>query len=129
MAVKLILLPQNVPLGKIYDPMGRVFSILPLFACKFLQKFSLILLFFSSFFGQISCKIIKNDSLFKKSTLLWEYIFFYLLRFVVLEIFDFKVFDFIEKMNENATLNFNISKLYKVEDKKIYILIEQSKLY
>ena len=32
------------------------------------------------------------------------------MRYVVLEIFDFKVFDFIEKMNENATLNSNISK-------------------
>ena len=44
-----------------------------------------------------------------------EYIFFYFLRFVVLEIFDFKVFDFIEKMNENATLKSNISKTIQVK--------------
>ena len=36
---------------------------------NFCNKFTLILKFFSSFFGQISCKIFKNGSLFKKSTL------------------------------------------------------------
>ena len=47
-----------------------------------------------------------------------EYIYFYFLRFGVLEIIDFKVFDFIEKMNENATLNLNISKTIQGKSKK-----------
>ena len=45
-----------------------------------------------------------------------EYIFFYFLQFDILGIFNFKVFDFIEKMNENVTLNSNISKT--IQDKK-----------
>ena len=86
----------------------------------------LILLFLThfsdKFFVESSKRIV---SLKRTHFFLSEYIFFYLMRSVVLEIFDFKVFDLIEKMNENATLS---QKLHKVKDKKRYILIEQSKL-
>ena len=95
--------------------MEPVFSILPLSPENFCNKFTYILLFFSTFFGQISCRISKNNSLFKKSMHFSMRIYiFYILRFVVLEIFDFKVFDIVEKINENATLKSNIAKVIRV---------------
>ena len=104
----------NVLFRKIYDPMGPVFQFYLCSPENFFNKFTLILLFFSTFYGQISCKPSKPIvDLRRAHFFLWEYIYFFLLRFFVLEIFDFKVFDLIEKMNEHATLNSNITKTTK----------------
>ena len=101
----------NVPLGKIYDPMGPVFSI---YLCSPENFCNTFILFFSVFSDKFLIKSSKTIvHLNRPHFFLSELIFFYFLRFEVLGIFKFN-----EKMNENATLNSNISKTTQYKERR-----------
>ena len=111
--IKIKIFFWNVPLGKIYNPMGPFFYLTFVHMKIFRINLSLFCYFSMHFSFKLYVKSWETIVYLKRAHFFSILIFIFLfLLFVVLKIFDFKFFDFIQKNDKNTTLISNISKNY-----------------